>query len=427
MPRQAKLYVLLLALLAGAAGCSSDPGSSSDAGSTRLHGARELLGNNDYRAIAYSGHRKTVRSVENTPGLEETREDLRILSAMGIKLLRTYDTTMYPHSERILRAIRELKQDDPDFEMYVMLGAWIQCRNAYQEGADHSVEDAELNQREIEAAIRLAAEYPDVVRIIAVGNEAMVTWQAHFVPARTVLKWVRHLQDVRSRGGIPAGTMITTSENWAALGGEESYRNEDLAELVGRIDFLSLHTYAFHDTYYNPALQWAPLPDEAGLPVAEQINRAVERSVQWQKDQYRAVQDYLASIGVDKEIHIGETGWASLDNSFCGPDGTRAADEYIAGLFYAAVRTWTRESHLTCFYFEAFDEPWKSAGTAGSEGHFGLFTVDGRAKYALWDLVDKGTFAGLSRGGRPVGKTHDGVEAILLEDLAPPVHLKFQP
>ncbi len=427
MPRFARLFVLLLVVLACAVGCSSDRQPAPDEDAAHARGGPEFLGNSDYQAIAYSGHRKDVRSVENTPTLEETKEDLRILAAMGIKLLRTYNTTIYPHSERILQAIRELKQVDPDFEMLVMLGAWIQCQNAYGEGVDHTVEDAAFNQREIEGAIRLANAYPDVVAIIAVGNEAMVTWQAHYVPAATILRWVEHLQAARSRGDIPAGTMITTSENWAALGGEASYRNEDLAELVRRIDFLSLHTYAFHDTYYNPALQWAPLPDEADLPLTHQIDRAIERSIALQKDQYRAVQDYLRSIGVEKEVHIGETGWASLDNSFYGDDGTRAADEYIAGRFYAAIREWTRENDLTCFYFEAFDEPWKSDGTAGSEGHFGLFTVEGQAKYALWDLVDAGAFARLSRGGHPIGKTHDGVEAALLEELAPPVHLKFRP
>ena len=63
----------------------------------------------------------------------------------------------------------------------------------------------------------------------------------------------------------------------------------------------------------------------------------------------------------------------------------------------------------------------------GSEGHFGLLTVDGQAKFAIWDLVDEGVFEGLSRGGTPIGKTHGGDEAMLLERLTAPVHLKFQP
>jgi exo-beta-1,3-glucanase (GH17 family) len=419
--RRPLLLLLLLTLLGG---CSSEPGPDNASPSSE---GRNLLGNDDIQAIAYSGHRLVPRSVENTPTLEETKEDLRILAAMGIKLLRTYNTTIFPHSERILQAIRELKREDPGFEMHVMLGAWIQCVGAYTENADHAVEDASFNQREIDAAIRLASEHPDIVRIVAVGNESMVTWQGHFVPAAAVLRWVKYLQEARDRGDLPTGTLITTSENWAALGGEQSYRNEDLAELVARMDFLSLHTYAFHDTYYNPALRWASAPEEVDLPVVDQVDRAIVRAIQLQKDQLQAVRDYLASLGLEKEIHIGETGWASLDNSFYGDDGTCAADEYIAGLFHAAVREWTREEGLTCFYFEAFDEPWKSDGTAGSEGHFGLITVDGQAKYAIWDLVDDGAFAGLSRGGRHIEKTHGGDEEALIEALRAPVHLKFQP
>jgi exo-beta-1,3-glucanase (GH17 family) len=427
MPRHAIRSLVLLALLTALAGCSSDSDNTrGDDASTPSEGLT-LLGNDDIQAISYSGHRLVPRSVENTPSVEQTKEDLRIMAAMGIKLLRTYNTTIFPHSERILQAIHELKQEDPGFEMFVMLGAWMQCVGAFSPEADHATEDAPFNEREIEAAIRLTAEYPDIVKIIAVGNESMVTWQGHFVPSSAILRWVKHLQEARDRGDIPAGTLITTSENWAALGGEESYRNDDLAELVSRMDFLSLHTYAFHDTYYNPAMQWGPLPDEVDLPVTEQIDRGIARAIELQEGQVQAVRDYLASLGLEKEIHIGETGWASLDNSHYGPDGTHAAHEYIAGLFHAAAREWTRESGMTCFYFQAFDEPWKSDGTAGSEGHFGLITVDGKVKSALWDLVDAGIFEGLSRGGQPIVKTHGGDEAALTEGLEAPVHLKFQP
>lgn len=421
------LIALLIALVTALAGCNSDSRTTRDADAFVLDDGRRLLGNPELQAISYSGHRLVPRSVENTPGVEQTKEDLRIMAAMGISLLRTYNTTIFPHSERILQAIRELKQEDPGFEMFVMLGAWIQCVNPFSQDADHSVEDAAFNGREIAAAIRLAREYPDIVKIVAVGNEAMVTWQGHFVPASAILRWVTHLQEARERDDLPAGTLITTSDNWAALGGEASYRNEDLAELLARIDFLSLHTYAFHDTYYNPALQWAPRPGQDGLPLTEQIDRAIDRAIALQEDQVQAVRDHLAALGLAKEIHIGETGWASRDNSHYGPDGTRAAHEYVAGRFHAAARAWTREHGMTCFYFQAFDEPWKSDGTAGSEGHFGLITVDGRAKYALWDLVDAGAFAGLSRGGHPIVKTHGGDMDAMMTGLAAPVHLKFQP
>jgi exo-beta-1,3-glucanase (GH17 family) len=387
-----------------------------------LDNGQKLLGNNNYPAISYSGDRENPRTVENSPSMEDIKEDLRILSAMGVKLLRNYNTVEFPQSERVLKSIRELKQEDPDFEMYVMLGAWIQCKNAFEEGTDHSVEDFEWNKTEIEGGIRLASEYPDVVKIIAVGNEAMVDWQAHFVPAAVILKWVNVLKEARVDGRIPAETLITTSDNWAALGGQDKYHNDDLVELLRQIDFVSCHIYAYHDTVYDDAF-WVS-PEDADLPKAEQATNAMIRAFEHQLPQYESVKDYLKQNGIIKEVHIGETGWATLDNSQYGDDGTCASSEYNSKVFYDAIQKWVTQNNLTCFYFEAFDEPWKSNGTEGSEGHFGLLTVDGQAKYALWDRVDAGAFKGLNRGGNPITKTQGGDESVILKKLKAPTKKK---
>lgn len=385
-----------------------------------------LLGRSDMRAIAYSGHRGVERTVADTPSIKQTKEDLWILSRMGIKWVRMYNTTLFPHTERVLQAIDELKQES-DFEMYVMMGAWIGCAGAYTDRVDHSVEDEEQNQAEILRAIELAKAYPQIVKIIAVGNEAMVKWQAHYVSPAVILRWVAVLKEARLKGEIPKQTLITCSDNWAALGGEKSYRNQVLEKLIGELDYLSLHTYAFHDSYYYPALRWGSELEEQKLPLEMQVDRAVDRAVQEQANQYQAVADYINSLGLERAIHIGETGWASLDNSFYGDEGTCVADEYIASVFYEKVHQWVDEEEISCFYFEAFDEPWKSAGTAGSEGHFGLFTVDGRAKYALWDMVDEDVFKGLMRDGNPIRKTYDGDFNEVWSRLNTPRHFKFKP
>ena len=91
------------------------------------------------------------------------------------------------------------------------------------------------------------------------------------------------------------------------------------------------------------------------------------------------------------------------------------------------MQKWINESGITCFYFEAFDEPWKSNGTHGSEGHFGLFTVDGKAKYAIWDVVDTGVFEGLHRDGHQIKKTHEGQSSEFMFELRPHKHVKFAP
>ncbi len=68
-----------------------------------------------------------------------------------------------------------------------------------------------------------------------------------------------------------------------------------------------------------------------------------------------------------------------------------------------------------------FDENWKDAGNpGGSENYFGLFTIDGKAKYALWDQVDEGVFEGLGRGDQPITKTYNGVLSELLKEVASP-------
>ena len=50
-------------------------------------------------------------------------------------------------------------------------------------------------------------------------------------------------------------------------------------------------------------------------------------------------------------------------------------------------------------------------------------TVDGKAKYVLWDDVDKGSFKGLSRNGNPITKTYNGDQEVLMKAvLVPPTN-----
>ena len=91
-------------------------------------------------------------------------------------------------------------------------------------------------------------------------------------------------------------------------------------------------------------------------------------------------------------------------------------------MFYNLMRDWTNASGISCFYFEAFDEPWKDKhNKKGSENHFGLINLKGQAKYALWDMVDNGVFDGLSRNGNPIIKTFNGDKKKLMKGvLVPP-------
>jgi exo-beta-1,3-glucanase (GH17 family) len=303
-----------------------------------------------------------------------------------------------------------------------MLGAWIDCKNAWTDKVPNHEVESEQNRREIERAVALANKYPDIIKIIAVGNEAMVKWAAsYFVQPDIILKWVNHLQDLKKFDKLPKDLWITSSDNFASWGGGGAeYHGENLEKLIKAVDYISVHTYPMHDTHYNPVF-WGVLEFESALSKEEKINAAMIRAKNYAKTQYNSVQNYVKSLGVDKPIHIGETGWASASNDLYGVSGSKATDEYKEGLYYQLMREWTNEAGVSCFYFEAFDEAWKDANNPeGSENHFGLFDINGQVKYALWDLVDQGIFKGLTRGGNPITKTYNGnKEELLIEVLVP--------
>lgn len=382
--------------------------------------AKDILGNPDYLAISYGGYRKTTRDVQ--PNIAQIKEDMKILYAMGIRILRTYNVQL-AQASNILKAIRELKKENTDFEMYVMLGVWIDCKNAWTgQVPDHNIE-SEQNAGEIERAVILANKYPDIVKVIAVGNEAMVKWAAsYYVQPSVILKWVNYLQNLKKEGVLSKDLWITSSDDFASWGGgDPSYHTKDLEDLIKAVDYISMHTYAYHNTHYNPEFWQSPSEDEK-LSEIEQIDAAMLRAKQFAKNQYKAVSDYMKSLGVDKPIHIGETGWATVSNGHYGPNGSKATDEYKEAVYHKHLRDWTNEAGISCFYFEAFDEPWKDAANQeGSENHFGLFTVDGKAKYALWELVENGIFNGLTRDGNTISKTYNGKkEELMSHVLTPP-------
>ena len=180
--------VLLLSLFM--LGCSGTKESIQ-----HMRTASEILGNPAFPAISYGGYRSTSREIQ--PSIKQLKADVQILHAIGIRLLRTYNL-QFEHTPNLLKAIRELQKEDPSFEMYVMLGTWIDCKHAWTDNPDHSQENLANNTSEIEKAIVLANKYPDIIKIIAVGNEAMVHWASsyHLAP-KFILKWVNYLQQLK--------------------------------------------------------------------------------------------------------------------------------------------------------------------------------------------------------------------------------------
>ncbi len=419
MPKRSLIYCLLISIIFTSCDFQNNSNKTKHLETNKT--AAQILGDSNYLAICYGGYRTNSR--DSQPTLSQLKEDMKLISAMGVKILRTYNTK-YAEINNLLQAISELKINDPTFEMYVMLGAWIDCKNAWTNiKPDHERENEKANAEEIARAVKLANQYPEIIKVIAIGNEAMVKWAtSYYVSPNIILKWVNHLQQLKDENGLPKDLWITSSDNFASWGGGDStYHVTDLKKLFQAVDYISIHTYPMHDTHYNPVF-WGLKPSENSLSKEEKIDSLMIRSLNYAKEQYSNVFSYMQSIGVDKPIHIGETGWATQSDGLYGKEGSKACDEYKSAKYYQLMRAWTNKEKITCFYFEAFDEKWKDAKNPnGSENHFGLFTIEGKAKFALWEMLDQGVFKNLTRDGKPIEKTYKGRK----EDLLKAVELPY--
>lgn len=415
------IYCLLAPLLMLIASCSTPSSKNQDSSTSRTSKtASQILGDSNYLAVCYGGYRYDTR--DSQPTLAQIKDDMKLLHALGIKVLRTYNTRL-KEIETILESISELQTEDTSFEMYVMLGAWIDCENAWSnKPPNHEKENEVENTMEIKRAVDLANKYPGIVKMISVGNEARVKWAtAYFVQPHIILKWVNYLQNLKRENKLNKDLWITSSDNFASWGGGDTgYHSKDLEKLIHAVDFVSIHTYPVLDTHYDPGF-WGSEKSELQIPKSEAAEMLMQRAVAFAQKQYTNVVKYIRSVDTTKQVHIGETGWASFSDGYFGVDGSKACDEFKAGIYYKQIRQWTKKAHISCFYFEAFDEKWKAASNINdAENHFGLLTIDGQVKFGLWHLVDQGVFKSLSRDGKPITKTYDGNLNTLLEELKLP-------
>ena len=329
------LLVQLIIMLASCGWSQAEHAEQNPVGNSKT--AAQLLGDSNYLAICYGGYRTNSR--DSQPNIAQIKDDLKILHAMGVKLLRTYNTH-YAEAANVLKAIQELQTEDTTFEMYVMLGVWIDCENAWTNTTpNHERENVQANSAEIARAVKLVNQYPQLVKMISVGNEAMVKWAtSYYVTPTIVLKWVNHLQQLKQQNKLPQDVWITSSDNFASWGGgDSSYHVNDLTKLYRAVDFVSIHTYPMHDTHYNPVF-WKLSGYEKQWRKEVQVDTLLHRSVAYAQAQYASVVQYMKSIGVNKPIHIGETGWASSSDGYYGKAGSAACDEYKSAKYYQLIR-----------------------------------------------------------------------------------------
>jgi exo-beta-1,3-glucanase (GH17 family) len=292
-------------------------------------------------AVAYSGFREGQHPDRGegavNPSRGEILEDLQILVAHDLQLIRLYDAG--ENSLMTLELIREHQ-----LPVKVLQGIWLSAEVSNHEGCpwlDEPIPDAVLaanvleNQEEVRRGIELAREFPDIVVAVNVGNEALVDWNDHMVPLETVIRYVRQV-----KGQVEQPVTVADNYEWWIRDG---------APLAAEVDFLGVHSY----------------------PVWE--GKTIDEGLSYTQDNIARVAAALPG----KPIAILEAGWATIGEEF----GARAG-ELEQARYFRELADWARATNMTVFFFEAFDEPWKGDPSRlfDAEKHWGLFTVDRKPK-----------------------------------------------
>ena len=100
-------YLVLIFLLCGIAGCEKSIDLEATSKSTSPS-AKEILGNPNYPAISYGGYREKTR--EQGPSVADLKEDMQILFAMGVRVLRTYNASQFPKRREFLKLLASSKR-----------------------------------------------------------------------------------------------------------------------------------------------------------------------------------------------------------------------------------------------------------------------------------------------------------------------------
>ena len=294
------------------------------------------------RGICYSGFRTGQHPDRGDGAANPTEgqilEDLNILARHGeFPLIRLYDAKT--NSAVVLKLIQQ-----HGLKLKVMLGAWLAgeinnpaCPWLKPMSPEVLQANRTSNDAEVREAIRLANQYSNIVVAVAVGNEALVSWNDHMVTVESVL---RHVREVKRAVRQPV-TVCDNYDWWAKHG----------KELAREIDFVSVHTYPL----------WEKQDIDQAMPFTIANLQAVRNALP------------------DARLVITEAGWATVGREF-GP----RADEARQKKYYHDLYDWAARMNISTFIFEAFDEDWKGdANPLGAEKHWGLFTVDRKPKLAI--------------------------------------------
>jgi exo-beta-1,3-glucanase (GH17 family) len=318
------------------------------------------------KALSYSGYRAGQSpDTQVYPTEAQIKEDLQILIRGGWTFLRLFDCS--PNTTRILKVIK-----DNQFDIKVMVGVSI---------AGSKAQHDQENRAEIERCIPIFTNHADIVVAVSIGNETLDEWSNVLTPAADLTAYIK---EVRSRISQP----VTTDDMYLpfTFGSDGTTSYADVVQVAQAVDFLAIHCYPFLDAPYD-AWDWKQQAVPAGHQRAVAMMKA---AFQYTKSSIDSVRTAMAGKGLDLPILLGETGWKSATGNGTNQDATEKfrAHPVNQKMYYDAIMDWvygsgqSAASPKAAFYFEGFDEPWKT-----DDDNWGLLDVDRNAKYVIWTIL----------------------------------------
>lgn len=211
----------------------------------------------------------------------------------------------------------------------VLLGAWI--------GGEQK-----RNMAQLDLAIRLANEHPDVVRVLIVGNEVLLRHERNEDEMRELIRYTK------ARVRVP----VTYADVWEFWVKHRS--------LEAEVDQVTVHILPFWED--NPV--------------------AIERALAHVGEVFKEVEHTFS-----KPVMIGETGW---------PSAGRQREGSLPSLVNQAryIREFVHQAHANGWEYnliEAIDQPWKrrQEGTVG--GYWGMLDTELNPKFPLAGPVQERT------------------------------------
>lgn len=283
-----------------------------------------------------------------TPLPEHIDEDLGLL-ADKTYTIRTYSILGGEPTADIARK----------YGVNMIQGGWL--------GPDHN-----NNKKEIEALIKSVNAHPDVVKRIIVGNEVLLRRD---MDIDSLIGYIRQVKQAVKQP-------VSYADVWSIY--------MKYPQLINEVDFITIHILPY----------WEDEP----VPI-EHATEHVEKIVQ-------QIKDKALSMGQNKPILIGESGWPSVgrQRGQAVPSVVNSA-KFIRNLLQVAGR-----HHFDYNIIEAFNQPWKVdfEGVAGA--NWGLLSADHKQIFPLTGPVYE----------NPAWPLHFALATILWLLIAAVYHKKLQ-